>query len=102
MAKETVQAVRQAELNAAQIEKDANLKKDAILMEAQQKATNLISSMTKEAQDKAAKALKDAELRGAEMVEAAKLKAEKEIMLMNEMLKDKEKAAIKLVISEVI
>ena len=46
MAKETVQAVRQAEEKAAQIEKDATLKGDAIVLKAKEDAKALVLSMT--------------------------------------------------------
>lgn len=102
MAKETVQAVRQAELSAAQIEKNAIVKQDEILTGAQQKAKEILKSTTKEAQKKAELELQEAEKTGAELVEAAKVRAEKEILLMKEMTKSKEQAAINLILSEVI
>lgn len=102
MAKETVQAVRNAELKAAQIEKDAVQKKEEILSKAQQEARGLIASTTKDAQAKADKALAEAEKSGAGLIEAAKLNAEKEILLLKEMVKNKEQAAIDLVLSNVI
>ena len=102
MAKETVQAVRQAELKAAQIEKDAIQKREEILLEAQQNAKAMITSITKETQKKAVSDLEQAQSQGDELVEAAKLKAEKEILLMKEMTKSKEQAAINHVLSVVI
>lgn len=102
MAKETVQAVRQAELNAAQKEKDALMRKEEILSEARQNASNLIASMTKDAQEKAAAKLKAAELESSKMSETAKLKAESEVMIIKEMAKRKEDAAINLVLTTVI
>ena len=102
MAKETVQAVRQAELNAAQKEKDAILRKDAILSEARHNASNLIASMTKDAREKVAAKMKAAEQKSSTMSEAAKIKAEKEVMMIKEMAKRKEDAAINLVLTTVI
>lgn len=102
MAIETVEAVRQAEMKAAQLEKEAAQKKDTILLDAQQNAKNLIASMTKEALAKAEDALKKVNLQGTEMVQAAKVKAESEVHLMKEMVKGKEENAINLVISHVI
>jgi vacuolar-type H+-ATPase subunit H len=102
MAKETVQAVRQAELNAAQKEREANEKKEAILSEAQLNAKTMISTMTKEALEKAERNLTLANERGVEMLEAAKKKAESEVLLMKEMAQRKEEAAINLVLATVI
>jgi vacuolar-type H+-ATPase subunit H len=53
MAKEAVQAVRQAEINAADIEKEAIRKKEVIISESQQKAKEIIADMTRQAQAKA-------------------------------------------------
>lgn len=102
MAKETVQAVRQAELLAAQKEKDALLKKEVIIAQAEQNAKNLITSTTKQALDKAEHNLNTANLRGQEMLQAAGVKAEGEVLIMKEMAQRKEEAAIKLILSSVI
>jgi V/A-type H+-transporting ATPase subunit G/H len=102
MAKETVQAVRQAELNAAQKEKDALLRKEEIISEAGQNAKAFIASMTKQAFEKAEHNLAAANQRGAEIMEAAKLKAESEVLIMKEMAQRKEEAAIHLILSSVI
>ncbi|MDF2539967.1 MAG: hypothetical protein K0S76_2988 [Herbinix sp.] len=102
MAKETVQAVRQAELNAAQKERDAYQNKEAILTEAQQKAKTIITSMTKEAHETAERNMVVANEQGIKMMESAKQKAENEVFLMKEMAQSKEVAAINLVLSTVI
>jgi vacuolar-type H+-ATPase subunit H len=102
MAKETVQAVRQAELNAAQTEREANEKREAILAEAQLNAKTMISSMTKEANEKAERNLTLANERGIELLENAKKKAESEVLLMKEMVQNKGEAAINLILATVI
>ncbi len=102
MAKETVQAVRQAELNAAQKERDVQLQKETIISEAGQNAKTLITSMTKQAMENAEQSLATANKKGNEMIMAAKLKAENEVLLMKEMAQRKEEAAINLVLSSVI
>lgn len=102
MAIESIQAVRQAEFQAEQIEKDAIQNKDAILSKAQQEANTLITSMSKEAQANAERNMVNAIRKGEETVEAAKRNAEKEILLMKELVKEKEQAAIDLVIANVI
>lgn len=102
MANETVQAVRQAELKAAQTEKEAVQKKEKILSEAHQNAKELISSMTKDALEKAEKELAAANRQGEKLIEAAIAKAQNEVIIMKEMVKSKEAAAKKLVLSCVI
>lgn len=102
MAKETVNAVRQAELNAMQLEKEAVAQKEAIQNEAQQNAKVMITSMTREAIAKADKDLNNARLKGTEIVEAAKVKAEKEVLLIKEMIKGKEQEALKHILSSII
>ena len=102
MAKETVQAVRQAELNAAEKERNAILEKDQILNEAQQEAKALLARMTEQALNSAERNLVLANQQGVEMMESAKKRVEKEVILMKEMARSKEEAAINLVLSNVI
>lgn len=102
MAKETVEAVRQAELNALEKEKEALQKKDAIISEAEKKAKELIDSITKQASNKAQKDLDRAKSRAEEIVSEAKARSEKEILIIKELAKGKETAAIELILSEVI
>lgn len=102
MAKETVQAVRQAELNAAQIERDAIQKKETIISEAVISAKEIISTMTKAAREEAERKLSLANKKGIEMMSEAKIRAEKEALLMQQMAQSKEEAAINLILSKVI
>lgn len=102
MAKETIQAVRQAELNAVQKQRDAQQKKEANIHEAEQQAKTLIASMTKQAMEKAEHDLVAANQRGNELIDAARLKTENEVILMKEMAGRKEEAAIQLILSSVI
>jgi V/A-type H+/Na+-transporting ATPase subunit G/H len=102
MAKETVQAVRKAELNAAQLEKDSLLKRDAILREVEEEAKNLISLKTKEAILKAEADLEQAELAGKEIMNKAIVRANQEILMMEGLVKGKEQAAIDLVLKEIM
>ncbi len=102
MAKEAVQAVRQAEMNAADIEKEAIRKKEVIITETQQKARDLIASATSQATTKAEQNLALAEQKGKELLEAARQKAEDEITLLKEIAKNKEEAAISIVLSNII
>lgn len=102
MAKETVDAVRQAELRAAQAEKDAAAKSEEIIKKAQQDAKELIVDMTKEAAKKADGELLQAREKSEKVMADALLRAEKEVLFLREMVKSKEKAAREMVISEVI
>jgi vacuolar-type H+-ATPase subunit H len=102
MALDTVQAVRQAELNAANKEKEALLKKESILIEAQHEAKEIVASRVKETQMLSEKKLKDANDKGVKRLEAAKSKADQEVLILQEMVKSKEQAAIDFIISSLI
>ncbi len=102
MAKETVQAVRQAELNAANIEKDAAVKSEAIILKAFEDAKLMIAAKTKEALFNADEMKKQAQSEGTDLIESAVLRAEQEILLLKEVVKSKEQAAIDLIISELV
>ncbi len=102
MAKEIVQAVRQAEINAADMEKGALLQKEAILSEAMREADTIIATKTKQAQSEAEHSLVLIKQQGDKLLEEATKRAEREVSLMREMAKNKEEAAINLVLSIVI
>jgi vacuolar-type H+-ATPase subunit H len=102
MAKETIQAVRQAELNAANKEKAAIQKKEVILAEAQQEAGIIITTRIKQAKEEAERNLVYANEQGANLMETIKQRAENEVIAMKEIAKRKEEEAIKLVLSSVI
>lgn len=102
MAKKTVQAVRQTELEAEKMEKDALAKKEEILAQAHLTAKSLTTSMTQDAMKKAEQNLKTAKLQANEIMEASGQRAENEVLLLEEMLKSKEESAIDLILSNVI
>ena len=102
MAKETVQAVRKAEISAEKMERDALQKKEAIISEAQQQARELLSSSLKKAQEKADNDTREAVRRSDIILEEAREEAKKEVLLLIEMAKTKEQAAISMVISNVL
>ncbi|MDF2820957.1 MAG: hypothetical protein K0R15_1398 [Clostridiales bacterium] len=102
MAKETVQAIREAELKASQIEKDAAGKRDEIILKAEEDAKVKISSVIKEALAKAEQDLEQAQFQGTERMKNAVIKAEQEILELKEMVKSKEQVAIDLVLAQVI
>ncbi len=102
MAKETVEAVRQAELNAARKEQEASGRREAIISEAEHNARELVNSRTKQELEKAEQRKAAADQKGAELLEEARLKAEQEAAFMKEMALQKEGEAIRLVLASVI
>jgi vacuolar-type H+-ATPase subunit H len=102
MAKETIQAVRQAELNAAQVEKDAQLKKERIISEAMQNAKTMISSMTNEAMKLSEEKVADANKKRILIMEEAKQKSDAQVTQMERIVKEKEHAAMEQVLSGII
>ncbi|MDF2511851.1 MAG: hypothetical protein K0S04_1717 [Herbinix sp.] len=102
MAKETVQAVRQAELDATVKEQEALKRKETIISEAERRARELIDSITKQALEQAKQKQAAANQKGAELLEAAKLRSENEVSLMKEMALQKEEEAIRMILASVI
>lgn len=102
MAMETVQAVRQAELEAAIKEKEAAKKSELITLEAENKAEVIISSMKKTSYEKAEQNLLEANGKAKEFMDIALRDAEKEIISIKDKVKVKEKEAVSLVLSEII
>ncbi len=102
MAKETVEAVRQAELNATKLEKEAALKKEEMIQKALEDAKTLIATRTREALAHSAKELEETNIASDNLMKEAVLRAEQEISLLKELVKSKKKAAISLVLGEVI
>lgn len=102
MAKETIQAVRQAELNAVNMEKDAIQKKEEILAKAHKEAGIILTTRIKQANEEAEHNLVSANEQGTKLMEKAKQRVNNEVTAMKEIAKDKEEAAINLVLSSVI
>lgn len=102
MSLETVQAVRQAELEAVSKQKDARRQKEEILKEAQIRANNLLTDMVREAEKRAEYEQREASKRATEIIETARMKAEKETQLLRDNEKEKEQSAIKLILSTLI
>lgn len=102
MAKESVDAIREAELKATQIEKEAMNEKSAILLKAEEEAEKIISSMTEKAHMQSQEQLKKAQEQGESYMEAAVLRAERQISLMKDAVREKEQEVINLILSEVI
>jgi vacuolar-type H+-ATPase subunit H len=102
MASEAVQAVRQAEGNAEQIEKEALKKKEIILQNANEEASSIVDNMMKEELMKAEAALEQAWIQGDVLMAEAIKRAEREADLLKERIKTKDQAAVQLVLSEII
>lgn len=102
MAKETVEAVRHAELNAAKVENEATLKKEQMIQNALEDVKSLLSTRTKEALASSARELEKTSIVSDNLMKEAIFRAEQEIILLKELVNSKEKAAIDLVLCEVI
>jgi vacuolar-type H+-ATPase subunit H len=102
VAKETVEAIRSAELNAAEIEKDALKKSESIILKARENAMSLKTSMVNEALKKAEKDVSETVQQGEEKIGFVKENVQKEILLLKKMSEEREAEAIKLVLSHII
>ena len=102
MAKETVQAVREAELNATQIEKNAEIKRAFIISKAQEDAETAISSTTTNARLKLNQELEQMKLQVEKLMEEAEQKALMDIVVLKEVAQKNERTAIDIVISTII
>lgn len=100
MVKETIDAVLKAEQDAEQTEKDALLLRDQILAEANVSAEKLASDMIRDASEKAVLEMEIARRSGKEIALSHEQKAQDEIARIKEVIKQKEKAAIDMVISQ--
>lgn len=102
MAKETIQSIKQAELKAEQIEKDAFDKHEELINKALDEVKTIVFNMTNDAKLQSSKELELAKGQGKSIMDEVVERAEKEIMLLKELSKGKEKEAIKIVLSEII
>jgi hypothetical protein len=102
MAMETVEIVRRAELSAAQMEKDALLKKENIISDASVNAKNLISTRTEQAMLDAEVKIAAANKLAENILDTAKQKAEREVLNMQKSVLDKEQAAVEQVLNSII
>lgn len=102
MAMETVQAVRQAEIEAALKEKEAAKQSELIILDAEKKAEAILSSMKKTSHERAEQNLLEANVKAKEFMDIALRDAQNEIISIKEMVKMKEKEAVSLVLSEII
>ena len=102
MAMETVQAVRQAELEAAKKEKEALKESEVMISKAEIEAQVLLSSMKKLEQEKADKNLYKADEKAKESMKISLQQAEQDVISIRNMVEGKEQEAISLVLSTII
>jgi len=102
MAMEAVQAVRQAELEAAKKEKEAVKESEVMISKAEIEAQVLLSTMKKLEQEKADKNLYKADEKAKDLMQISIQQAEQDIISLRKMVEGKEQDAILLVIAEII
>ena len=100
MAKDIVEAVRTAELDADKTEKDAYSKKEQIIKNAEDDAKNTSNALIKEAKQRAEAMLKTAKLQSEKLFEKANSEAQEEVKSLQSKAKQKEAEAVKLIYSE--
>ena len=101
MAMESVEAVRQAERHAAQTEKDAAQRQQELIAQAEADARTRIGQMTSNAQAQAQKELQMAQEKADALLSEARESVRLEINRMNDSVKDRERAAVELVMSAI-
>ena len=99
MAKETIQSIKEAELKAEQIGRDAHRESEELIHNAIKEGQTIVSNMEKETKLQSKKELEAANNQGKRLMKEVLEKTEKEIVLLKELAKGKEKEAIQLVIS---
>lgn len=102
MAIETVQAVRQAELEAVRKEQEALKRKEEIISEAERSAKELIDIRTKQALKHAEQKKAAATQTGKQLLAEAIEKSENEVLVMKEAALSREEEAIRRVLASVI
>lgn len=98
MATDTIEAIRNAEMQSDAAEKQAHLDAEEIVKKADSDAAELKISLTKEALAGAKSALEAAELEGAKLIEAAKSAAQEDTEKLRKNAATKEDEAIQLII----
>ena len=102
MARETLEAVKQTEINASKIESQALKEHDSILLRAEEKARLIISTKEKEALEKTNAEMEKAKILGNEIVQNSILAGNEEKGKLIKKANDKEKVAIELILSQII
>ncbi len=101
MAKETIQNIREAELKAKELVKDAETQKASILEQAKADGAAIKKEILDEAAKRAKAAVDEVEQTREKVLEVAGLQAENIIAQFREKAKGKREEAINLVISEI-
>ena len=101
MAKETIQNIREAELKAKELVKDAETQKASILEQAKADGAAIKKEILDEAAKRAKAAVDEVEQTREKILEVAGLQAENIIAQFREKAKGKREEAINLVISEI-
>lgn len=102
MAKDTVEAIRQAEQKALQLEKDTALQQEVILQKAKEEAEHIVAAAVKEVLEIAKLDMEKAVVQGKKIMEDATNRAEKEILQLKERVKAKEPETLSLIVSSII
>jgi len=100
MAENAIQAVRQAELDAAGLEKETAEKRKQMLLQVQQDLMQDREGLKRESAAEAEAALKKAAGQSEAMMQEAAAEAEKAIAGLHLQAKGKEKEAVRLILDE--
>ncbi|MDR1253403.1 MAG: hypothetical protein LBJ95_00055 [Oscillospiraceae bacterium] len=102
MAKDIINAVKDAELNAQRLEQSANNKADLIIGNAHKEAQNLLESKLKEGKNKANLQLEITNRKIKEYLKKAQEDAVLEAEKMKEQIKEKKSTVVKRIIEQVL
>jgi len=102
VARETLEAVKQTEINAAKVESQALKEHDSILLRAEEKARVINSTKEKEVLERSHDEMEKAKILGNEIVQNSIVAGNEEKEKLIKMAKDKEKVAIELILSQII
>lgn len=102
MEQETMKAIREAELAAEKIEKDAAAEGTSIVAQAKTEAAQTVEAAVAEEKAKAAETLESARKKGETMQHAALDAVKQEVASLHSVAKGKSSQAKKLILSELI
>ena len=102
MARETLEAVKQTEINAARLESQALKEHDSILLRAEEEARSIIITKEKDAVKKAQDEMEKAVILGEEILQGAITAGNEEKDSLVKRARDNEKVAIELILSQII
>lgn len=102
MAQETIEIIRQAELDAEKREKDATAEAERIVAKAHEDAKELIESLTRMARDQSALDLNEIDAQSESEISQTLHQAEQEVVGLREAVQKKEVQAVQMILSELI